>query len=833
LYLDDSGALTFGPPTGVQVYEAPKGFKIDTKKYQDAFKELSGLLPSSKEDVDKWVKYGVPRGVVTLLCKAAGFAAIVGTALAVYAWVIGVAIMIMGLLAEDDGLSPELAKVLYGIKGQLKGLEEKATADAMIQMHAELDGRVDLINGLLQRLSVEKPTGAARAAVFAQMRAVVDGLAVPLSRIRDQEWAVTYDPDDYRGRGFLAGSHLLAFTRSDGTAPTVPMQPATVNQFDYRLGVPMLLYAATTCVALAQAAEPWFRSSGAFVGQLRKTADAIDRFVLRMQDECLARTLYTGLHVVQQRTWPVTEVPGSVRPDLLPFEVYAVGAFDMVQYDDTFLSEWFTRQFQAGQDTGPRGHFNYRWVSPLGVNADPDAVAAAANERAALDYGRLQVTTGMMHLIHTAALLRFLSTPPDRSQTVAGAARDSRRLADTSLTTASSPWIFPGGVIESPATLKRYAAVNLVQVQTQEPGYSPSFRYRVVLRTLRSKTGEEGWHHLDYVGDVWRPEYEPTSADPRVKKLAPKFYGDWILSEVILCEEQHTPTEPVHRTGQLTISAPTFDWYVPVSSRAHGRLGGTARTEESRPVILQTDRSSGRLTGGVSVHLLDEHEAVVAGGDGTTPNRPTPDQVSRPTRTMDAHHPAAAFDDVMDIDVVAATEQVPQRAERRHVREEQVQLAWRLDWADGRLDVQLTGRAEDRPCQVHLVVEEIVYSGEVVPGDEPVSLTDAAATDRIHTSFTAEVVNQLMYVPEEFFDQERQALGNGAKLWRDFLTRYAEERPIRPGDPIESLDASQRELAATSSSTAALARVQNERAAFAQREAPEIWQAVLHREGIG
>jgi hypothetical protein len=89
---------------------------------------------------------------------------------------------------------------------------------------------------------------------------------------------VTYDADAYKGRGFA--SQLLVFEQSDGSTPGVPMVPGTVTHFDYRLGVPMLLYAATTYASLAQVAMPWFRSAGMYAAQLRRTADAIDRFVL-------------------------------------------------------------------------------------------------------------------------------------------------------------------------------------------------------------------------------------------------------------------------------------------------------------------------------------------------------------------------------------------------------------------------------------------------------------------------------------------------------------------------------------------------------------------------
>ena len=107
----------------------------------------------------------------------------------------------------------------------------------------------------------------------------------------------------------------------------------SVTQFDYRLGVPMLLYAATTYAALAQVAMPWFRSAGMYAAQLRRTADAIDRFVLRMQDESLAHTQYAPETVLDQRVWPILDIsdPESGEPKKVwdPYPTYAVGAFDL------------------------------------------------------------------------------------------------------------------------------------------------------------------------------------------------------------------------------------------------------------------------------------------------------------------------------------------------------------------------------------------------------------------------------------------------------------------------------------------------------------------------
>jgi hypothetical protein len=427
-YLEADGNLTFGPPTNAQVYQPPGGFRLDTKKVQDALKDLTSLLPQSDDDKAKWLKWGVPQGVVNFLSKAAGIIAPMSTFLAIYTWAIGAVLSLINAITGEEGMSPELANALTGIKNQVQGLEEITRANDMIDLHSKFDGKVDRMGTLLLRLVVENPSGATRAGVFADMRAVVDDLADPLSALRDQEWAVTYDADAYKGRGFASG--LLVFEKSDGTLAPVPMVSPTVTTFDYRLGVPMLIYGSTTYAALAQAAMPWFRSAGSYAGVLRKTADAIDRFVLRMQDECLARTQYTAKMVFQQQSWSIFEIPmGGGQREMWQWDYapYAVGAFDLVRYNDTFLSEQWAAQVVAAQETGIRGLFNYHWYKPSGLSGgDFDEIAAAANEQSRSDYASLQVISGAFQLIRTAAWLRFLSTPPLSSQTVTGRTNDLR-----------------------------------------------------------------------------------------------------------------------------------------------------------------------------------------------------------------------------------------------------------------------------------------------------------------------------------------------------------------------------------------------------------------------
>jgi hypothetical protein len=841
-YLDSSGTIVFGPPTGAQVYEAPAGFKVDTKKIQDAAKDLRDLLPNDDDAKKKWMKWGVPQDIVEFLSSIAGAAGIIATAISVYAWAIGVLITIMDLVAEDGGMSPDLAKALSSIKTQLQGLEQIQRADQMIAMHAEFDGRIDRVRGLLTRLSVENPDSVTRAQIFGDMRTIVDELAVPLSRLRNQEWAATYDADSYKGRAFA--SSLLVFESASGALPPVPMQAPNVTMFDYRLGVPMLLYGATAFTSLVQIAMPWFRSAGMYAGQLRKTAEAIDRFVLRMQEECLARTEYTADTVAEQDIWSIFEMPmgggprdnsvggmgtGSLGSPPNPRGSYAVGAFDLVRYDDAFLTDRYVTALQERSNTGVRGLFNYHWTP---ASTSLDDIAAEANERAKQDYANQQIASGMLRLISTAAWLRYLSTPPDRSQTVSGFAADTRHLVDETAATATSPSIPFRGVIQHDATRRRYNARVRAQARTQEPGYVPAFHYRVVLRTINSQFGTEGWRQREYVGDVWHADYVPASGDPRCKRLATDLQSGLVLSEIVLYEGP-SPSSAVNvPLTHARIRATTFDWYVPIVTPYSRYTGSAARAfaaaiagTAAPPAATGGGTGSGAAvsaaarrigSGGVSLHVMGSQPVV-----------------SVPPHVMNDPAPLGrtAVSEVIDFDAAGIFDTALDKAERRHVKIEDVDIDWQLSWAQGMLDVRVSGRPESRPFQFHIVVEETVYSGETGPENIADPTGNLALQERIHTAFAAEMVNQIMMVPEEFFVEERKAIEAAMKMWNDFQRRYAKSRRPGPGDPVELVHRSIDELVRISSSTSTLAATLDKRVEFASEFAPELWNEVLRNAG--
>jgi hypothetical protein len=478
-------------------------------------------------------------------------------------------------------------------------------------------------------------------------------------------------------------------------------------------------------------------------------------------------------------------------PSLLQ-ETYPVGAFDLARYTDAFLSSEQFRAFAAGADYGRLATLDYTWEPPAGTIA-LDEAATAANEQAKADYARLMITTGAIRLLVTAGLLRFLSTPPTASETVTGSATPSRRLESQQPTVARSPVIFPNIIIEKPARLHRYRAINRVTIVTQEPGHSPAMRYRVVLRTIDSLYGKDAWRDREYVGRVWQAEHVPLAADAQNKRLRTDFYEQLVLGQHVLYEGV-APVAPLSDRSErpVTLAAHTFDWYAPESRPPW----------LAAPAAATTVRDSvARTSGAASIHLRTERDAPPV------------------MRTMGGVAPAlgGALAD-LDGDAVVSALAGPDlvSAERRHVRTEQVTLDWALMWKEGELNVMLSGRPGERSFQAFIVVEEGVASGE--PLSEPAHL---------HTPFVAEIVNQLVFVPEEFFAEERTALDTGERIWNDVLRRFSESAEVGPEDPIVAAVFEGRDALNESRSTSTLAEVQQRRLAAAREHNAVILEAAM------
>ena len=512
--------------------------------------------------------------------------------------------------------------------------------------------------------------------LFADIAALVDGSPFRC-QIARQDWA---RPRSRRIQRPVQLSVRLVFVGPGGVLASVPPVAPGLTAFNYRLGVPMLLCGTTTFAALARIAMPWFRSAGTYAEQLRKSAEALERFVVRMQAESLARTEHSPQSIIQEQLGPIEQVPMIGQGALVPpptFPRYPVGAFDLVTYNDNFLRDRWLEAFVNKTYEGRRGAFDYTWQDSAYPSRPPDGlslqkIADEANDRSRQDYADLQTATGSFRLISAAAWLRFLSTPPDRSETVAGAAEDTRRLIDSGPTTARSPTIFPLTTIEHSATFRRYEAG--AREWHAGAGYTPALSYP---RRARIEIGgrQRGMAPPRYVGDV-AGGYMPRKADKRCNRLRTTFRQDVILSEVILSDgpspEQPLKTPP----NRARLRASTFDWYVPVVQE------GSAYLDVTNPFLFAGAQGTGTSgkpmagsTGEVSIHLAQRASATIA-------------SLAALVGPASGPSPLHLSDEIaLETSNTIAKQLVPELIERRHAREEDVEVEWQLRWNAGRLEI--------------------------------------------------------------------------------------------------------------------------------------------------
>jgi hypothetical protein len=134
-----------------------------------------------------------------------------------------------------------------------------------------------------------------------------------------------------------------------------------------------------------------------------------------------------------------------------------------------------------------------------------------------------------------------------------------------------------------------------------------------------------------------------------------------------------------------------------------------------------------------------------------------------------------------------------------------------------------------RPYQVMIVVEESIYSGETLPGNPGDILSNPQLLETLHTPFVAELANQVIFVPEAFFDKERKALDRGEKMWDEVVNKYAVSAPIGPGDPIVPVIDEVRDMVSRSPSTSTLAAGLEARMDFARRTRPDLLDEVMRQ----
>jgi hypothetical protein len=94
----------------------------------------------------------------------------------------------------------------------------------------------------------------------------------------------------------------------------------------------------------------------------------------------------------------------------------------------------------------------------------------------------------------------------------------------------------------------------------------------------------------------------------------------------------------------------------------------------------------------------------------------------------------------------------------------------RLDWQGDRIHIELEADPVDRNYVVYVVVEEKFRGGTNAP--------------ILHTAMPVPMNGQLTYVPQAFFDAEREAIQKAAKALAEFNLRYSLSTEVGPTDPV-------------------------------------------------
>ena len=242
--------------------------------------------------------------------------------------------------------------------------------------------------------------------------------------------------------------------------------------------------------------------------------------------------------------------------------------------------------------------------------------------------------------------------------------------------------------------------------------------------------------------------------------------GCLFLSEVVL-HDGPSPAQPINQdTTQLGRRC------------APRRSTGTCRCCNGAvptwmmkcPVLTRARATQGTGTSGDGKHLIGIRRRRLdpPGAEGVSDHRTTDDH----GRTWSSSVAASLVrrGDPRGLRHDRNEELAPELIERRHVREEDVELEWQLSWNAGRLDIKSLRPADRSPVpSVHRRRRDRIFGRDCACSAPWYLLEDPLLREQLHTPFLSEVVNQIVFVPEEFFTAEREALERGEKLWHDFV----------------------------------------------------------------
>jgi hypothetical protein len=768
-YMDSNGVITRKRPEDRPVYPLPGGkLPVKPETIKKTLNDIAIALPDEskkkeyKEFRTKLGRLGVPDYMIKFLGTIGQVAGTLAKVVGVVGFTVDVA-KLVGLFQDGpDALEVLIKKRFDQMEDLVRALEMQHRLDYITERRDKIIRALDDVCEYIEEVQKFKPNPA-RLEDLHQKVDLVRGSAYEavLDLTNETTWLATFNENNYQTVWpWLTG--VLNTEPSGGAPMPAVMPPQNTSRFDHRLMMLQVPFAVMGFLNVIKSITPEYRSTGEFDESLRRLADNVSRLAEKMRAENLARTIYQASAFDYKLTKDQILGGWFMAPQPDPEKVFAaVGAMDLCTHTDAFFQlPNVAQQQMLDYNAGKKAGIDFHWPLPARLAAEqqpmspdvlyridnPAEIAQEANGLSELDYANLLVSSGYLTLAQTAALLRQLSSEPDRSETVSGETLLRRLPRKAVATTVKSDPILLTGVIESaarqePQDFSARAYISVQPIQRNRP-----LEYRIMLRAFIDGTRDTPYEAY------YSTAYEPDPAHPGFQRMRTSTYPAWVAGEFELAAGT-SPEEPIEKAGEASFQAYTYDWFIPVHE----------------PFFVEMDLARTELVDQLAALGWTKNvEAALGKQDGNQGQNDS--DFSNMTITSGASPLFSSkifSSEIANSDFFWEDGRETWEGEKRNRRLEPVRVEYTLRWRGNQLYVNLRNNQDDRNYLIYLVVEEKLASGQV-----------------LHTAYPVPVVGQLTYVPESFFEAEAKARAKLANVLKDFARRYSLSHEVGPEDPV-------------------------------------------------
>jgi hypothetical protein len=748
VFVDSSGRLTSTIPDNIARFALSQALPIPKEAVHDVFGAIGSVVPQlaklgsslAVEDSDLFKALGLTQELIDTFGEVAGVATNVAMVIP-YVNIVAALVKIFMSFDASDPLGDLIEAEFNRLHARLGEADRQRVDDYVAFCRSAFDPALTAVADYQTILSKPK-NYQAPGEVENKRKVAQDRLLNVQEKLTDallHNWALPFDDVLYRDNwGYL--QNVLHTTPSTGAAAPAAF-PGAFVPFDHRPMVQMFVYGIPIYVTLMKAVIPEHRTTGQYHTALRAAADKLSTQMERMRAETIARTIYKA---------------GSPHFKERPrqFYVLAVGAMDLRADTDDYFR--VTGNPADHPEWHRAGNLYRSWtLAPAipnrgsAVEVDGDdwwtinpAAVELANKQSERDYAAVLSRSGYFTLAHLEALMRHLSTEPNRSETVTAAAETWRKPLAASPARVKNDSIPFSPPIEAKASREPQECRAYVTLTTQPVGSDSAIGYRIRLVTL-----PDGRTETPFDWYVWN-SYEPDGS--RNRKLQVNVNEGMPLDPVgvnpRLLVDSISPVNPIQTQTPVTVTltADTFDWFIP---------------RPDNPIAFE--RIKDNLTLGF---------AVAPGSGSGAGAQPVPMPPPAPGPGAELFDAARLVTSVeMGVKAFGWDEgQQSWQGEKRDWKRVQITLQYELYWHRDQLSIVLKARPEDRNYVVYLVVEEYL----------------ARSGQYLRTPIQIRFNGQLTYVPQSFFDAEQRAKDRANGILTRIEKNYTVSRQPGPLDPV-------------------------------------------------